>query len=235
MLAGYASCIHHTPVGCPGTGQRERNVRVFAMSEEMATKNARRCSAAERRSLLLSSGAAILLAALPFPASALVEIGNAPDKAATRYPDYVFDAETGLQYKDLEVGSGDKVVVNGSQVVVDWAGVTVGYYGRIFEARNKTRGGSFTGDSKDYLRMKVGDQRVIPGFNQALMGMKVGGVRRVIVPASQGYPDQRAGFKGYLPAPGTFSGKRTLDFVLQNAGMMDKTLLFDIELLKIVE
>ena len=106
------------------------------MSEEMATKNARRCSAAERRSLLLSSGAAILLAALPFPASALVEIGNAPDKAATRYPDYVFDAETGLQYKDLEVGSGDKVVVNGSQVVVDWAGVTVGYYGRIFEARN---------------------------------------------------------------------------------------------------
>jgi len=234
-MLGYKSCVEHRlhrlhrHLGRPGAERqgpvapgRERNVRVLATLEEKT----------ERRSLLLSSGATLLLAALP--ASALTEIGSVPDKAPTRYPDYVFDAETGLQYKDLEPGSGDKVVVDGSQVVVDWAGVTVGYYGRIFEARNKTRGGSFTGDSKDYLRLTVGDERVIPGFNKALLGMKVGGVRRVIVPASQGYPDQRAGFKGYLPAPGTFSGKRTLDFVLQNAGMMDKTLLFDIELLKIV-
>jgi hypothetical protein len=29
-------------------------------------------------------------------------------------------------------------------------------------------------------------------------------------------------------------GKRTLDFVLKNQGMIDKTLLIDIELLKIV-
>lgn len=26
---------------------------------------------------------------------------------------------------------------------VDWDGYTIGYYGRIFEARNKTKGGSF--------------------------------------------------------------------------------------------
>jgi hypothetical protein len=31
--------------------------------------------------------------------------------------------------------------VNGHQV--DWDGYTIGYYGRIFEARNKTKGGSF--------------------------------------------------------------------------------------------
>jgi hypothetical protein len=29
-------------------------------------------------------------------------------------------------------------------------------------------------------------------------------------------------------------GKRTLDFVLKNQGMIDKTLLFDIELMKII-
>ena len=35
------------------------------------------------------------------------------------------------------------------------------------------------------------------------------------------------------PSPTTFSGKRALDFVLKNQGMIDKTLLFDIELLKV--
>jgi hypothetical protein len=28
-------------------------------------------------------------------------------------------------------------------IQVDWDGYTIGYYGRIFEARNKTKGGSF--------------------------------------------------------------------------------------------
>ena len=216
-----------------GSRETERKARFLATkSSGTDVSDTRGCVHVDRRSLFLS-GTALLLTASP--ASALTEIGRIPDKAPTIYPDFTLDEKTGLQYKDLETGSGDKVVVDGNSVVVDWAGVTVGYYGRIFEARNKSRGGSFTGDTKDYLRLKVGDERVIPGFNQALLGMKVGGVRRVIVPASQGYPDQRNGFKGYLPAPGTFSGKRTLDFVLQNEGMMDKTLLFDIELLKIID
>ena len=33
------------------------------------------------------------------------------------------------------------------------------------------------------------------------------------------------------PVPSTFSGKRTLDFVLKDRGLMDKTLLFDVELM----
>jgi len=155
-------------------------------------------------------------------------------KARTIYPDFTLTT-SGLQYKDLQVGSGDKTAAAGKRVVLDWSGVTIGYYGRIFEARNKSRGGSFTGDEKEYMRMTVGDPNVIPAFNEALEGMKVGGIRRILVPPEIGYPEPKNGFKGYLPAPGTFSGKRTLDFVLQNEGMMDKTLLFDIELLKIVE
>jgi hypothetical protein len=30
-----------------------------------------------------------------------------------------------------------------NSIQVDWDGYTIGYYGRIFEARNKTKGGSF--------------------------------------------------------------------------------------------
>lgn len=155
-------------------------------------------------------------------------------KSRTIYPDFTL-TESGLQYKDLASGSGDATAKDGSMVVVDWSGVTIGYYGRIFEARNKPKGGSFTGDEKDFFRFSVGDDKVIPAFNEALKGMKVGGIRRIIVPPEIGYPKPDQGFKGYKPEPGSFSGKRTLDFVLENQGMMDKTLLFDIELLKIVK
>eukprot|EP00959_Pyramimonas_sp_CCMP1952_P169260 3536072-Pyramimonas_sp.AAC.2 len=61
--------------------------------------------------------------------------------------------------------------------------------------------------------------------------MKVGGIRRLIVPAGAlSYP-QDTGFKKIGPVPTSFGGKRTLDFVMVNAGAIDKTLLIDIELL----
>jgi len=55
---------------------------------------------------------------------------------------------------------------------------------------------------------------------------------RIIVPPDLGYPDSDYNKLG--PKPTTFSGQRALDFVLRNQGLIDKTLLFDIELLKII-
>ncbi|CAO2034145.1 unnamed protein product [Urochloa humidicola] len=136
-------------------------------------------------------------------------------KTKMRYPDYT-ETESGLQYKDLRVGDGPSPK-KGETVVVDWDGYTIGYYGRIFEARNKTKGGSF---------------EVIPAFEEAISGMAPGGVRRIIVPPDLGYPDNDYSKLG--PKPTTFSGQRALDFVLRNQGLIDKTLLFDIELLKII-
>ncbi|KAF5953373.1 hypothetical protein HYC85_006229 [Camellia sinensis] len=61
---------------------------------------------------------------------------------------------------------------------VDWDGYTIGYYGRIFEARNKTKGGSFEGDDKDFYKFRIGYQQVIPAFEEAISGMALGGIRR---------------------------------------------------------
>lgn len=151
-------------------------------------------------------------------------------KSRMTYSDYV-STESGLQYQDLKVGTG-VLPAKGNTVVVDWAGVTIGYYGRPFEARNKPRGGAFTGDEKEFFRWKLGDTSVIPAFNEVVAGMKVGGIRRVIVPVEMGYPNNDFNKAG--PAPTTFSGKRALDFVLKNEGFIDKTLLFDIELIKVL-
>ncbi|KAK7816256.1 peptidyl-prolyl cis-trans isomerase fkbp19 [Quercus suber] len=151
-------------------------------------------------------------------------------KTKMRYPDYT-ETESGLQYKDLRVGNGP-IPKMGETVVVDWDGYTIGYYGRIFEARNKTKGGSFVGDDKDFFKFRIGTQEVIPAFEEAVSGMALGGIRRIIVPPDLGYPDNDYNKSG--PRPTTFSGQRALDFVLRNQGLIDKTLLFDIELLKII-
>lgn len=151
-------------------------------------------------------------------------------KTKMRYPDYT-ETESGLQYKDLRTGDGPVPNI-GDLVVVDWDGYTIGYYGRIFEARNKTKGGSFEGNEKDYFKFRLGSKQVIPAFEEAIATMAVGGIRRVIVPPELGYPGND--FKNAGPRPTTFSGERALDFVLKNQGLIDKTLLFDIELLKVI-
>ncbi|KAL3609578.1 hypothetical protein D5086_000598 [Populus alba] len=151
-------------------------------------------------------------------------------KTKMRYPDYT-ETESGLQYKDLRAGNGPLPKM-GETVVVDWDGYTIGYYGRIFEARNKTKGGSFEGDDKDFFKFRLGSRQVIPAFEEAVSGMAPGGIRRIIVPPELGYPENDYNKSG--PRPTTFSGQRALDFVLRNQGLIDKTLLFDIELLKVI-
>ncbi|KAK1408736.1 hypothetical protein QVD17_40751 [Tagetes erecta] len=151
-------------------------------------------------------------------------------KSKMKYPDYA-ETSSGLQYKDLRAGNG-KMPKPGDIVVVDWDGYTIGYYGRIFEARNKTKGGSFEGDDKSFYRFRLGSHEVIPAFEEAVAGMSLGGIRRIIVPPDLGYPENDYNKSG--PKPTTFSGQRALDFVLRNQGLIDKTLLFDIELLNII-
>ncbi|GBG63459.1 hypothetical protein CBR_g38077 [Chara braunii] len=168
------------------------------------------------------------------PPPAFVEMealkGKDYGKTSMRYKDYTMTG-SGLQYQDIRPGSGPSPSP-GQLVVIDWDGFTIGYYGRIFEARNKAKGGSFEGNEKDFYRFRLGKDKVIPAFEEAIATMKVGGVRRIIVPPGLGYPDND--FRKAGPQPTTFSGKRALSFVLNNKGLIDKTLLFDIELLKVV-
>ena len=62
--------------------------------------------------------------------------------------------------------------------------------------------------------------------------IQVGGIRRIIVPEELGYPDYDWRKRG--PKPSTFAGERALGFVLENRGMIDKTLMFDIDLRNII-
>jgi FKBP-type peptidyl-prolyl cis-trans isomerase len=111
-------------------------------------------------------------------------------------PCYSAPAPTALVVSDVVVGSGPEAVA-GSKSQVKYVGA---FYesGTVFDASWK-RGADET------LPVTVGAGRVIPGFDQGIEGMKVGGRRMVTIPSDLGYGDQGTG-----PIP----GGATLIFVI---------------------
>ncbi|CAM9283798.1 unnamed protein product, partial [Phaeothamnion confervicola] len=151
-------------------------------------------------------------------------------KPRARYPDFILTS-SGLQYRDIRKGTGE-VPAPGDRVVIDWEGYTIGYYGRPFEAKNRVKGGAFEND-KDFVRFIVGKGVVIPAIDETVLTMAPGAIRQLIVPPELGYPPSDPRHDRVGPKPTTFSGERALDFVLENAGFIDKTLLINLEVKRV--
>ena len=97
--------------------------------------------------------------------------------------------ESGLLLLDLEVGEGE-LADSGSTAQVGYTGYFTS--GDVFDS------GSFS--------FTVGAGQVVPGFDQGITGMKVGGERQLVIPSQLGYGDQDMG-----PIP----GGSTLVFVVK--------------------
>lgn len=91
-----------------------------------------------------------------------------------------------LVVTDVVMGEGEESVEKGDTVVVNYIGTLQN--GQEFDNSYK-KGTSFT--------FKVGDNKVIEGWNEGIIGMKEGGSRVIIVPADMAY-----GKKGYGPILG---------------------------------
>jgi len=83
---------------------------------------------------------------------------------------------SGLYYQDLVVGSGATVAVGDS--------ATVGYSGWL------ANGTLFDAGSFPFT---VGVGRVVPGFDEGVLGMKVGGKRKLVIPPDLGYGNRASG------------------------------------------
>ncbi|KAF0812558.1 FK506-binding protein [Andreprevotia sp. IGB-42] len=86
-----------------------------------------------------------------------------------------------LQVEDLVLGEG-KAVVKGALITTQYKGVLED--GTTFDSSYQ-RGKPF--------QCVIGTGRVIKGWDQGLMGMKVGGKRKLYVPAHLGYGEQQVG------------------------------------------
>ncbi len=106
---------------------------------------------------------------------------------------------SGLRYTDAKVGTGTEATA-GKNVSVHYTGTLTN--GSKFDS-SKDRNQPFV--------FPLGAGRVIKGWDEGVAGMKVGGVRKLTIPANLGYGAQGAG--GVIPP--------------------NATLLFEVELLDV--
>ena len=108
---------------------------------------------------------------------------------------------SGLKYIDVVVGKGAAPTA-GKQVKVHYTGTLEN--GKKFDS---------SVDRNEPFSFVIGVGQVIPGWDEGVMTMKVGGKRKLIIPAKLGYGSRGAG--GVIPP--------------------NATLLFDVELLDVVK
>jgi peptidylprolyl isomerase len=101
---------------------------------------------------------------------------------------------TALQITDLTVGSG-AAAKNGDCLVMKYYGTLASNGSEFDENYTKTTAFAFT----------LGQHQVISGWDQGLVGMKVGGERRLVIPASLAYGSQS-------PDPSTIPENSALGF-----------------------
>jgi hypothetical protein len=133
----------------------------------------------------------------PSQATGIDDFNEGAGKTPVRFPD-------GLQILDLKVGDGDTVKA-GATVKARYTGWLSN--GQKFDS-SADHGGTPLCAILSNTQQQNGDcTTVIPGWTEGVPGMKVGGRRKLTIPASLGYGNQ--GIQGVIP-PGS-----TLVFTIQ--------------------
>jgi FKBP-type peptidyl-prolyl cis-trans isomerase FkpA len=119
---------------------------------------------------------------------------QAPSTASSTSPDILgqyekYKNEKNALFTDVQVGSGETVAA-GMNVIITYTGWLTD--GTKFDGSKKNEEGKL-----EALQFVVGQGQVIPGMEQGIIGMKVGGSRRIIVPPVVGYGAET---KGVIPA-----------------------------------
>ncbi|WP_454764602.1 FKBP-type peptidyl-prolyl cis-trans isomerase [Cupriavidus campinensis] len=100
---------------------------------------------------------------------------------------------SGLQFEDTVVGAGDEAKAGQH--------VTVHYTGWLYENGQAGRKFDSSKDRNDPFVFPLGAGHVIRGWDEGVQGMKIGGTRRLVIPADLGYGARGAG--GVIPPNAT--------------------------------
>ena len=103
---------------------------------------------------------------------------NPPATGQPKIPDVSGRAPTKLVVKDVKVGRG-RAARKGDTVSVLYIGASCSD-GSIFDA-------SYKHGNQAFPVQNLGQAQVIAGWNKGLIGVKPGGVRELVIPASLGY------------------------------------------------
>jgi FKBP-type peptidyl-prolyl cis-trans isomerase FkpA len=136
---------------------------------------------------LLSAGAVALIcfAQATHAVDTVPTASNNNAAPVTTAPQRIVTA-SGLQYEDVKIGTGPEAR-SGMKVTVHYTGWLKsrdGSTGRKFDS-SRDRGEPF--------QFPLGLGQVIQGWDEGVQGMRVGGVRKLIVPSALGYGMRGAG------------------------------------------
>ena len=124
----------------------------------------------------------LLLVAMAIPACAQKEtVPKAPEPEAASKKEATVKTASGLEYIDLVPGTGPSPTA-GKGVKVHYTGWLTD--GKKFDS-SVDRGQPFV--------FTVGVGQVIPGWDEGVLAMKVGGKRKLIIPSNLGYGPSGAG------------------------------------------
>lgn len=101
----------------------------------------------------------------------------------------VVTTATGLKYEDHKLGTGAEAVKGKA--------VSVHYTGWLDEKGAKGKQFDSSRDRGVPIEFVLGTGRVIPGWDEGVSGMKVGGTRTLMIPSKLGYGARGAG--GAIP------------------------------------
>jgi peptidylprolyl isomerase len=106
-----------------------------------------------------------------------------PVKGEPTVPQVKGKAPTKLVVKDIKKGSGP-AAKSGDSMIVKYVGLACST-GKVFDASYTDPADTTT--HKKELPFTLGQGQVIPGWDQGLVGIKAGGVRELVIPASLAY------------------------------------------------
>lgn len=139
--------------------------------------------------------------------------------------------DSGVQFAEYKAGKGEDVVEMGKRVAVKCTGRLPAL------ATKEAPGGLQFFNSKytdiDELNWRLGDGTTVSGLEEGMVGMKKGGLRRIIVPDA--YFTNKSGEKlrkGLLPQPNGERGQRWFDSVVNNP-RRDQTVVFEVQVERI--
>jgi FKBP-type peptidyl-prolyl cis-trans isomerase FkpA len=109
-----------------------------------------------------------------------------PVSGVVKSTDEYIKTGTGLQYADLKIGTGPAAHA-GQRVAVHYTGWLKGRLGMEGKKFDSSR------DRNEPFLFMLGMGEVIAGWDEGVQGMRVGGHRKLIVPAALGYGAKGAG------------------------------------------
>jgi FKBP-type peptidyl-prolyl cis-trans isomerase FkpA len=154
-----------------------------------------------RRALLLGLVASVSAAACG---------GSSSTPTSPSTTDQTWVANVPFSATDVTVGTGAEAG-NGSRVVVD-------YYGWLYSTATTDNKGSLFDTSlqagRTPFQYVVGSGQVIAGWEQGIPGMKIGGIRRLIIPPALAYGSTGS---GSIPPNATLVSEVRLNDILVSA------------------